>query len=85
MPGMCTGYTRASPLCTHEQTSPMPDDAPSLDCTIKGNMNRSGECIYHQQGGRWYAKINMDSSKGKRWLCSVQEPEAAGCRESNSG
>jgi ribosomal protein L27 len=40
---------------------------------------RSGECIYHQQGGRWYAKINMGSSKGKRWFCSVQEAEAAGC------
>ena len=55
-------------------------DAPSPDCTIKGNINRSGECIYHQQGGRWYAKINMDLSKGKRWFCSVQEAGAAGCR-----
>jgi hypothetical protein len=41
---------------------------------------RSSECFYHQQGGLWYAKINMDTSKGKRWLCSVQEAEAAGCR-----
>jgi hypothetical protein len=41
-------------------------------------MSVVGECIYHQQGGRWYAKINMDSSKGKRWFCSVQEAEAAG-------
>jgi endonuclease YncB( thermonuclease family) len=55
-------------------------EAPSPDCTIKGNISRSGECIYHQQGGRWYAKINMDLSKGKRWFCSVQEAEAAGCR-----
>ncbi len=46
----------------------------------EGNVNRSGECIYHQQGGRWYAKINMDLGKGKRWFCSVQEAEAAGCR-----
>ncbi len=28
----------------------------------------------------WYAKINMDLSKGNRWFCSVQEAEAAGCR-----
>jgi endonuclease YncB( thermonuclease family) len=55
-------------------------EAPSPECTIKGNINRSGECIYHQQGGRWYEKINMDLSKGKRWFCSVQEAEAAGCR-----
>lgn len=53
-------------------------EAPSPDCTIKASMGgQSGECIYHQQGDRWYAKINM--SKG-RWFCSAQEAEAAGCR-----
>jgi endonuclease YncB( thermonuclease family) len=55
--------------------------APSPDCTIKGNVNRSGECIYHQPTSRWYAKINMQISKGTRWFCSVGEAEAAGCRE----
>src|SRR3954462_7901939 len=33
--------------------------APSPDCTIKGNVNRSGECIYPQPTSRWYAKIEM--------------------------
>jgi endonuclease YncB( thermonuclease family) len=55
--------------------------APSPDCTIKGNVNRSGECIYHQPTSRWYAKIEMKISKGTRWFCSVEEAEAAGCRE----
>jgi endonuclease YncB( thermonuclease family) len=55
--------------------------APSPDCTIKGNVNRSGECIYHQPTSRWYAKIEMKISKGTRWFCSVDEAEAAGCRE----
>jgi endonuclease YncB( thermonuclease family) len=55
--------------------------APSPDCTIKGNVNRSGECIYHQPTSRWYAKIKMQISKGTRWFCSVDEAEAAGCRE----
>ena len=55
-------------------------EAPSPDCTIKGNINRSGQCIYHEPGGRWYAKVNMDLSKGKRWFCSAEEAEAAGCR-----
>jgi endonuclease YncB( thermonuclease family) len=55
--------------------------APSPDCTIKGNVNRSGECIYHQPSSRWYAKIEMKISKGTRWFCSVDEAEAAGCRE----
>jgi len=55
--------------------------APSPDCTIKGNVNRSGECIFHQPSSRWYAKIEMNISKGTRWFCSVEEAEAAGCRE----
>jgi endonuclease YncB( thermonuclease family) len=55
--------------------------APSPDCTIKGNVNRSGECIYHQPTSRWYAQIRMQISKGTRWFCSVDEAEAAGCRE----
>jgi endonuclease YncB( thermonuclease family) len=55
--------------------------APSPDCTIKGNVNRSGECIFHQPTSRWYAKIEMKISKGTRWFCSVDEAEAAGCRE----
>ena len=55
--------------------------APSPDCTIKGNVNRSGECIFHQPTSRWYAKIEMKISKGTRWFCSVEDAEAAGCRE----
>jgi endonuclease YncB( thermonuclease family) len=55
--------------------------APSPDCTIKGNVNRAGECIYHTPTSRWYAKIEMRISKGTRWFCSVDEAEAAGCRE----
>jgi endonuclease YncB( thermonuclease family) len=55
--------------------------APSPDCTIKGNVNSAGECIYHQPTSRWYAKIEMKISKGTRWFCSVEEAEAAGCRE----
>jgi endonuclease YncB( thermonuclease family) len=55
--------------------------APSPDCTIKGNVNRAGECIYHQPTSRWYAQIKMRINKGTRWFCSVEEAEAAGCRE----
>src|SRR5947207_4600949 len=56
-------------------------NAPSPDCTIKGNVNRSGECIFHQPTSRWYANIQMKISKRTRWFCSVDEAEAAGCRE----
>jgi endonuclease YncB( thermonuclease family) len=55
--------------------------APSPDCTIKGNVNSAGECIYHTRASRWYAQIKMQISKGTRWFCSVDEAEAAGCRE----
>jgi endonuclease YncB( thermonuclease family) len=55
--------------------------APSPDCTIKGNVNTSGECIYHTPTSRWYTQIKMKISKGTRWFCSVEEAEAAGCRE----
>jgi endonuclease YncB( thermonuclease family) len=55
--------------------------APSPDCTIKGNVNGAGECIYHTPKSRWYAQIKMQISKGTRWFCSVEEAEAAGCRE----
>jgi endonuclease YncB( thermonuclease family) len=55
--------------------------APSPDCTIKGNVNTAGECIYHTPTSRWYARIQMKISKGTRWFCSVDEAEAAGCRE----
>jgi endonuclease YncB( thermonuclease family) len=51
-------------------------EAPDPRCTIKASIGR--ECIYHQPGDRWYAKMKMDS--GKRWFCSVAEAEAAGCR-----
>jgi endonuclease YncB( thermonuclease family) len=57
------------------------DVAPSPDCTIKGNVNGSGECIYHKPTSRWYARINMKIDKGTRWFCSVEDAEAAGCRE----
>jgi endonuclease YncB( thermonuclease family) len=55
--------------------------APSPDCVIKGNVNHAGECIFHQPSSRWYARIEMKISKGTRWFCSVDEAEAAGCRE----
>jgi hypothetical protein len=56
--------------------------SPTPECTIKGNMTRSGECIYHVPGGRYYNSVKMDLSKGKRWFCSEEEAEAAGCRRS---
>jgi endonuclease YncB( thermonuclease family) len=53
--------------------------APSAECTIKGNVNRKGERIYHLPEQRDYALINMTSHE-KRWFCSPEEAKAAGWR-----
>src|SRR5262249_45477926 len=54
--------------------------APSPDCTIKGNISRNGERIYHMPDQRYYARIRMDSGGGRRWFCTAEEAEAAGWR-----
>lgn len=46
-------------------------------CTIKGNINSSGEKIYHVESGRYY-KI----TKPEEWFCSEQEAIDAGFRKS---
>jgi endonuclease YncB( thermonuclease family) len=56
------------------------EGAPSPDCTIKGNVNRNGERIYHLQNQRFYTRIKMDKGGGKRWFCTPEEAEAAGWR-----
>jgi endonuclease YncB( thermonuclease family) len=54
-------------------------EAPSPNCTIKGNVNRQGDRIYHLPGGLSYAKVNMQAP-GKRWFCTEAEAQAAGWR-----
>ena len=56
------------------------EGAPSPECTIKGNVNRNGERIYHMQNQRFYARIRMDKGGGRRWFCTPEEAEAAGWR-----
>jgi endonuclease YncB( thermonuclease family) len=57
-------------------------EAPQAKCSIKGNLNRAGACVYHAPGGRFYARTKIDQSKGERWFCTPDEAEAAGCRRS---
>jgi endonuclease YncB( thermonuclease family) len=61
------------------QTASAPPDP---NCVIKANMNRSGECIFHVPGGRFYDRLRMESRAGRRWFCTESEAEAAGCRHS---
>jgi micrococcal nuclease len=53
------------------------EDAADTKCTIKGNINSSGEKIYHVESGRYY-KI----TKPEEWFCSEQEAIDAGFRKS---
>jgi endonuclease YncB( thermonuclease family) len=50
------------------------------NCQIKGNINSSGERIYHVPGSRSYGQTRINSSKGERWFCSEAEAKAAGWR-----
>lgn len=51
-------------------------------CVIKGNINSSGERIYHVPGGQFYDVTEITSSKGERMFCSAAEAVAAGWRAS---
>ena len=58
------------------------EGAPSPECTIKGNINRNGERIYHMENQRFYARIKMNKGDCRRWFCTPEEAEAAGWRRS---
>ena len=57
-------------------------NAPSPECTIKGDITRTGRRIYHVQNQKTYAKIRMDKTS-KRWFCTTEEAEAAGWRRAS--
>lgn len=52
----------------------------SGDCTIKGNISRSGERIYHMPFQDHYDRTRISESAGERWFCSDSEARAAGWR-----
>jgi endonuclease YncB( thermonuclease family) len=52
-------------------------NAPSHECTIKGDITRTRRRIYHIPNQKSYARIRMDKG-GKRWFCTTEEAEAAG-------
>jgi hypothetical protein len=56
------------------------EGAPSPECTIKGNISRNGERIYHMENQIFYARIKMDKGGGRRWFCTPEEAEAVGWR-----
>ncbi|MCT7377311.1 hypothetical protein [Chelativorans salis] len=49
-------------------------------CDIKGNINRTGERIYHVPGQEYYSATWINVAGGERWFCSEAEARAAGWR-----
>lgn len=63
-------------------TCPQGCITPPPGCLIKGNINKSGERIYHVPGGQYYDKTTIDPSTGERWFCTEEEAIANGWRKS---
>ncbi|MQR96876.1 thermonuclease family protein [Fictibacillus phosphorivorans] len=54
-----------------------PENITNQECIIKGNINSSGDKIYHLESGRYY-KI----TKPEKWFCTEKEAIASGFRKS---
>lgn len=64
-------------VCTNGCATP-----PDPSCDIKGNVNSSGERIYHMPDGQFYDRTDIKPEEGDRWFCTIGEAEAAGFRQS---
>lgn len=73
----------AAESITPESTSAPAVSSASGDssCQIKGNINTSGEKIYHLPGCGSYSKTTIDESRGEKWFCTEVEAQAAGWRK----
>ncbi|OGI69136.1 hypothetical protein A2824_01940 [Candidatus Nomurabacteria bacterium RIFCSPHIGHO2_01_FULL_42_16] len=50
-------------------------------CQIKGNINSTGEKIYHLPNCSSYNKTKIDEARGEKWFCSEDEALDAGWRK----
>ncbi len=62
--------------------APVVPKCPNGAGAIKGNINASGEKIYHVPGGRYYESVRIDLPDGEKFFCSEAEAVAAGWRKS---
>jgi endonuclease YncB( thermonuclease family) len=53
---------------------------PEAVCNIKGNVNSSGDRIYHLPSNSLYKRTRINTDEGDRWFCTVKEAESAGFR-----
>lgn len=67
-------------LRAQQANSDEPQEPPSSDCAIKGNISRSGTRIYHSPGQRDYERTRIDESRGEQWFCSPADARNSGWR-----
>jgi len=76
------GLWSACPTTPEQISAPAVFSAPGDNsCLIKGNINTSGEKIYHLPGCGSYPKTQISESRGERWFCAEVEAQAAGWRK----
>lgn len=66
---------------TGTQVPVLPENNSGGSCVIKGNINSSGEKIYHLPGCGSYEKTKIDEARGEKWFCSESEALTAGWRK----
>jgi endonuclease YncB( thermonuclease family) len=71
---------RAVPVDAQRKLCGSPAIPPDPNCTIKATV-RASKCIYHLPGDHYYGALKMSGPR-KRWFCTEQEAQAAGCRKS---
>ena len=79
--GLWNACPSVSPT-TKEISAPAISSTPGdASCQIKGNINASGEKIYHLPDCGSYSKTTIDESRGEKWFCTESEAQAAGWRK----
>lgn len=77
-----TGPVQGSVAFKPTAEAPVVPKCPNGAGAIKGNINSSGEKIYHVPGGRYYESVRIDLPDGEKFFCSEAEAVAAGWRKS---
>ncbi|MEI7604453.1 MAG: thermonuclease family protein [bacterium] len=85
--GSCTANsanvtTNISPVVTVVADPSLGLETESADCKIKGNINSSGDKIYHMVGQKYYNSTIVEPEKGERWFCNEQDAQKQGYRKS---
>ena len=57
-----------------------PAEPAARSCSIKGNISRKGERVYHVPGSRDYDRTRISVKAGERMFCTEDEAKAAGWR-----